>query len=56
MVNFVPFEKSGIRKYIMKYSKEIIALTSLMFVSVNIYAAPSNEQLYQMILDLKKKY
>ena len=55
MVNFVPFEKSGIRKYIMKYSKEIIALTSLMFVSVNIYAAPSNEQLYQMILDLKKE-
>ena len=39
----------------MKYSKGIIALTSLMFVSVDIYAAPSNEQLYQMILDLKKE-
>jgi hypothetical protein len=39
----------------MKYGKEIIALTSLMLISTSLYAAPTNEQLYQMILDLKKE-
>lgn len=40
---------------LMKYGKEIVALTSLMFISADIYAAPTNEQLYLMILDLKKE-
>ena len=39
----------------MKYGKEIVALTSLMYISTDIYAAPTNEQLYLMILDLKKE-
>ena len=40
---------------IMKYGKEIVALTSLMYISTDIHAAPTNEQLYLMILDLKKE-
>jgi Legionella pneumophila major outer membrane protein precursor len=40
---------------LMKYGKEIVALTSLMFINTDIYAAPTNEQLYLMILDLKKE-
>ena len=38
---------------IMKY--KIVALTSLLFITANVKATPSNEELYGMILDLKKE-
>ena len=39
---------------IMKY-KQIIALTSLLVITANVKATPTNEELYGMILDLKKE-
>ena len=39
---------------IMKY-KQIVALTSLLAITANVKATPTNEELYGMILDLKKE-
>ena len=39
---------------IMKY-KQIVALTSLLVITANVKATPTNEELYGMILDLKKE-
>ena len=38
---------------IMKY--KIVALTSLLVITANVKATPTNEELYGMILDLKKE-
>ncbi len=38
----------------MKY-KQIVALTSLLAITANVKATPTNEELYGMILDLKKE-
>lgn len=39
----------------MTINKKLIALTSLMLINTTSYATPSNDELFQMILDLKKE-